>query len=102
VSYKVWAYKKACKQCGKCCKEQVCLLGFVILKTEKTPCPALINGDGKYWCGLIKETEKYTFPSLGLSQAQIGKLREHLLVVNNFGEGCDLDIWHIKKGDENG
>lgn len=92
---KVWAYKKRCKQCGECCRVQVCLLGFVVLKTDKIPCPALIKRDSNYWCGLIIETEKYAFPSLELSQIQIDKLREHLLIINNFWEGCDLDVWHV-------
>ncbi len=92
---KVWAYKKKCEQCGKCCKTQVCLLGFVILRTETTPCPSLIERDGKYWCGLITETERFVFPELKLSDEQVNLIRKHLLVVNNFGEGCDLDNWHF-------
>jgi len=92
---KFWAYKSKCLQCGKCCQTEVCLLGKVILRTAKIPCVALINRDGRYWCGLITDTKRYVFPELDLNDKQLKLIKEHLLSVNNFGEGCDLEEWHL-------
>lgn len=93
----VTAHKSSCKQCGECCKKEVCLIGKVFMGTTKTPCPALEKLNGKYWCGLIVKTEKYIFPSLKLSPHQQNGIREHLMMIFNFGEGCDLEDWRITR-----
>lgn len=43
------------------------------------------------------DTMKYAFPDLRLSESQAEKLKHHFLLVNNFGEGCDLVEWKIIK-----
>ena len=55
---------KKCNQCGTCCKNEVCLIGIIMFKIDKPPCPALIYRDGKYWCGVV---EKADLVSKGLS-----------------------------------
>lgn len=91
------AFKPKCKRCGRCCQTQVCLLGFIILKSQTIPCPALIEKSDVYECGLITETRKYAFPELKLNDNQARLLRKQFLVVNNFGEGCDLEEWAIEE-----
>ena len=94
---KVWAFKKACIQCGKCCKLKVCDLGVVFMATTQTPCPALEYTSKKHWCGLVTNTGKYLFPKLNLTDKDYEIIKAHILRVNNMGEGCDLDIWHIER-----
>lgn len=91
---KVWAYKHRCVQCGRCCKNIVCDLGVIFLATTDIPCPALQFDGKKYWCGLITKTGEYVFPELGLTVKQYETIKNHLLKVNNFGEGCDFERWH--------
>lgn len=95
---RIKAYKNSCKQCGKCCQTEVCLIGKVVLGTERIPCPALVKKEEKYWCGLIIETDKYVFPTIGLSPVQYDAIRRHLWSIFNFGEGCDLEHWKVLKG----
>jgi len=92
---KVWAFKKVCTQCGACCKMKVCDLGIIFLVTARTPCPALEFVDKKYWCGLVTNVAKYVFTKLNLNEKDYETIKNHILTVNNMGEGCDLDIWHI-------
>lgn len=97
---KVYATKKKCTQCGECCKTLVCDLGLVMLATRKTPCPALEYYNRKYWCGLATHPARYIFTNLGLSDAQYEGIKSHILRVNNFGEGCDMETWSPVRGRE--
>ena len=47
--------RKPCVNCGQCCREEVCPVGEIFMRTVTPPCPALAenNNTGKFWCGLI-------------------------------------------------
>ncbi len=92
---KIVAYKNKCKLCGKCCKTEVCLVGKVILGTTKTPCPALIKKTDKHWCGLVTNPQAYKYLGISLSVEQCYLVQEHLMIIFNYGEGCDLEEWRI-------
>ncbi len=94
---RIYATKPQCKQCGGCCKKQVCYIGLVMLATDKTPCPALEYKDGKYWCGLVINPSKFIFRNLYLTVNQYQLITKHILHINNFGEGCDLKEWKLVK-----
>lgn len=52
--------REKCKQCGECCKSEVCLIGLALFKTNELPCPALeFHGDDKYYCGLVLHMSQY-------------------------------------------
>ncbi len=81
-------YEKPCLQCGKCCQEEICVLGDAFLDMPPPPCPALVfkedeYGEKKAWCGLIVETHKYAAPE------ECERLRKNLLEEFKFGSGCD-------------
>jgi len=81
-------YEKPCIQCGKCCKEEICIFGDAFFDNPAPPCPALVfkedkNGEERAWCGLIVETEKF------VSEGECEEVRERLLREFNFGVGCD-------------
>jgi len=46
--------KHKCKRCGKCCQEEVCLIGAAIYKNKKTPCEGLKRRGKKFVCELIE------------------------------------------------
>src|SRR3990172_556441 len=61
-------YPKPCVQCGKCCREEVCPIGQLLIRTTTPPCPALEKGEGKYWCGITRHPSCYIHPSIGLEE----------------------------------
>lgn len=49
-----------CNRCGRCCREEVCLLGESLIADNDTPpCRALIKDGDVFGCGLITSPEKY-------------------------------------------
>lgn len=51
--------RNSCKQCGECCKSEVCEIGLAIVG-DRLPCPALeLHDDGKYYCGLVLRMSQY-------------------------------------------
>jgi len=69
-----------CTQCGKCCREELCLLGELFFETKTPPCPALIFKEGKSWCGFVLYADS-VWPGIGIS--------EHLAYLLGIGKGCD-------------
>ena len=47
-----------CKQCGECCKNEVCKVGKYCYKTKAPPCPGLLFEGDKHWCELVKNIVK--------------------------------------------
>lgn len=43
-----------CKQCGECCKSEVCFVGQKLYDTMLAPCPGLIYEHEKFWCAAVK------------------------------------------------
>lgn len=68
-----------CIQCGKCCRERLCLLGELFFETKTPPCPALTLKDEKSWCGFVLFADSF-WPNFGMS--------EHLAFLLGIGKGC--------------
>jgi Fe-S oxidoreductase len=57
-----------CTQCGRCCKAQVCRIGFGFTGATTPPCPALITSDmvpslnDKTVCGIRQMIKKEHLP----------------------------------------
>ena len=81
-------FEKPCVQCGKCCKEEICIFGDAFFDSPTPPCPALVfkpddKGEERAWCGLIVETKRF------VSAENCEQVRQQLLKDFNFGVGCD-------------
>ncbi len=85
---------KPCSQCGRCCQEEVCIIGeemFQIPFTE-TPCPALEYKEGKHWCGFIVNTEPHARAAgINWPTQDYSFITEWLTRLMNFGCGCDAE-----------
>ncbi|KKM68896.1 hypothetical protein LCGC14_1456340 [marine sediment metagenome] len=89
----VKGHRPACDRCGSCCTGDVCWIGLTLMGTNRTPCPALEEHDGLTSCGLVADTGRYALVDLALTPDQITTLKTHILRINNFGEGCDMEPW---------
>lgn len=67
-----------CKRCGRCCQEEICLLGEMTFESKIPPCPALIWIDSKAACGFIVHGD---ILRQGLS--------DYLKYLIGIGMGCD-------------
>lgn len=80
------ALLQPCNGCGKCCREEVCDLGEMIFGADTAaPCPALIEKDGRAWCGIILGVDKAAMnvdidPPSDLMKEFIG-----------IGQGCSME-----------
>ena len=80
------AFGDSCNGCGHCCKTQACEMSLSLLKSNKAPCIALEEEGGRYWCGLIRNPQKYMEIPQGLAKSIISAfvtMRVHI------GDGCD-------------
>ena len=85
--------RKPCTHCGKCCQEEVCPVGEILLRTTTPPCPALAKDKkGEYWCGLVVCPETAMFAETDYAKYWSRKLGQFLESnVFNFGAGCDRE-----------
>ena len=67
-----------CNQCGRCCQEEVCLLGEKLFETKEIPCRGLVFKDNKYYCGLVL-----------MGDELIDGLSKHLRLLLGIGICCD-------------
>ena len=84
--------RKPCVNCGQCCREEVCPVGEIFMRTVTPPCPALAedNNTGKFWCGLIVCPETAMFAQTEYGKYWARKLSEYIKDgIFNFGIGCD-------------
>ena len=83
--------RKLCTHCGQCCREEVCPVGEIFMRTTTPPCPALVEDkDGKFWCGLVVCPETAMFAKTSYAKYWARKLSKVLKTdVFNFGVGCD-------------
>lgn len=78
-------FENPCKQCGYCCKQEVCELGEIVLDNTEPPCQLLVYFDNKYWCGLVlycKDEE----------------LKNEMMEALGIGVGCDANGEKLKVG----
>ena len=81
---------KKCNRCGRCCHEEVCLLGESLIADNVTPpCKALVKEGEVFSCGLITSPEKYyKFASL-LDATQLAKVSNSVRQRLGIGGYCD-------------
>ena len=72
-------FQNKCIRCGKCCKEEVCKVGFEAFGSIQPPCKGLIQIDGEYACIFVKAEEEF-------------KLDPYITRALGIGKGCDSDI----------
>jgi hypothetical protein len=76
-----------CNGCGLCCAAERCPLAVVLIGDGPAPCPALELDEGRFWCGLIRNTAKYTIAIEAEKAPWLGEI----LRQQYFGTGCDSD-----------
>ena len=86
---------KECKHCGKCCLSGIpCIFGqvlFDITDNNPMPCPACENGDGLYWCGLIKNPTKWFPPLVGDISWKCEAMADIARIYIGIGDGCGMN-----------
>ena len=67
-----------CKQCGYCCKEEICQIGEMVFGIIEPPCPALVKENELYFCSfVVAENDFFVEPILTKALG--------------IGIGCDRD-----------
>ena len=75
-----------CNGCGHCCQTKACELSITFLKSSVTPCVALEEEGGKYWCGLLRTPEKYMKIPEGIA---VSIIKAYATMKLRIGDGCD-------------
>ncbi len=79
-----------CTHCGDCCRGEVCPIGEIFLHTTEAPCPALVEKDGEYWCGLVATARFTMYAKTRSAKYWAGIFAKYLAEeVFHFGAGCD-------------
>jgi len=81
-----------CQRCGKCCKDERCLLSVEFVLGTDNICPALEpDGNGLYQCGLVKHPTKYinVGANRGWKDDMLAEIFGRLLGI---GRGCDASL----------
>lgn len=77
-----------CNGCGYCCAAETCQLAQLLMGDPPAPCPAMEFDAGRFWCGLVRNPDKYlVHPFIGLG-TRVAPLAMESLGV---GRGCDAD-----------
>jgi len=77
---------RPCVGCGYCCCTANCPLGVRIFGSERTPCPGLVERDGRLWCG----------PALWFCWTD--EVREYILTeVLAAGAGCCSPMFNTQR-----
>ncbi len=95
----------ACNQCGLCCALTLCDAASVIFGGVKNmaelevlmamkkelpgPCPALEYENGRAWCGIIRNPEKYIKPKAGVVPDFDG-IKSGMIRALGIGQGCSM------------
>lgn len=83
---------KKCIHCGKCCLSGVpCAFGQILFNiTPDNPmaCPACEKIDGLYWCGIIKNPQKYLSSLVGDVDWKIELMVDIAKIYIGIGMGC--------------
>lgn len=80
-----------CNGCGLCCQTVVCSCGSYVLGLVEQygdrangPCPALVEKNGAYICGLVERPKGYI-----ASDRSVSALRNAVMKLIGAGAGCD-------------
>lgn len=46
-----------CIGCGYCCRMEPCSISIGYHGEWKTPCPSLVERDGRHWCGILEKAK---------------------------------------------
>lgn len=81
-----------CNGCGLCCSVELCDVATSVFGKETlTPCPALEYQDGRTFCGLMQNPDKYlvNMPNdSGITFPEVATLIKLLL---GAGKGCGME-----------
>ena len=85
-------YGAACNNCGKCCEDQICILGKHLFLEEDGPCPALgYMMDGQSYCGLVKNPRQFAPVRTAIHGPSVMKAAARLLIASHLGCDAQLD-----------
>ncbi len=74
-----------CNGCGLCCALQLCDLAVEFLDAQTAPCPAMEFADGRFWCGIARNPNRY----FGIPAFANKFIRPLVHQALSIGEGCD-------------
>jgi len=86
------AFGSPCNGCGICCQLERCHFSVEIFGAGPGPgpCPALEDGDGRTWCGVLRNPEKYFGAgAFEKTDVPIGQFQVNFASVLAIGAGCD-------------
>ena len=85
---------RACTGCGKCCQEEVCVIGMMTmnLPNDTGPCPALEWNGARYLCGIVTNPAKHMDWIADKPKEMIEWWQGYVKGIFCFGIGCDSDI----------
>ena len=49
---------RPCTRCGRCCRAETCMIGEITFGSVEGTCPALLDGNGIYCCGIVAFEEE--------------------------------------------
>lgn len=84
------AFGSPCNGCGYCCAAEPCGIAQEYLDCgTEGPCPALMFGEGRFWCGMVLQPTRFLFlPPDPEADALLGSMIAQTL---GAGRGCDAD-----------
>jgi len=81
------AYGSPCNNCGLCCRNELCPLGFELFGTWEGPCPAHETTPQGFACGLVLNPQRYR-RARTMSRGR-AVLSQAALRLIGSGAGCD-------------
>jgi hypothetical protein len=85
-----------CNRCGRCCREEVCLLGeSLIADNDIPPCKALVKTGKVYSCGLVTSPEVFYQHASFLDAAQLAKVSSSVKQQLGIGAYCDKGGFYV-------
>lgn len=89
---------RECDHCGQCCLSGVpCTFGQILFGIEENGtfcpivCPACVNEDGLYWCGLLKNPLKWFKPLVGAISWKCEAMADIARIYIGIGNGCGMN-----------
>jgi hypothetical protein len=79
-------YGSPCNNCGICCQQGICRTGRLILGEVQAPCPALIEKDDDFFCGLMTQPQCFAPTQARIKGAE--RMRQAAKLLIGAGLGC--------------
>lgn len=80
-------YGDPCNRCGECCRDELCPLASLGFRDWRAPCPALIEQDGRFVCGLVVAPRR--FAPTQVSRHGVSRVSSAAKTLCGIGLGCD-------------